>query len=168
MPTLATLGQVSDREMYTFMGHDLTPLLTEPDQPVQNEILFTFDDIAAGSKNGLSINPITGEEIPRPPRNIRAIFVNDEDDGEWKYARYFDPNGVEPPQFEMYHLRDGEGNPVDPYEIDNVANQASPHYSDPLIVAKREALAQRLEALEQERLQPLPSNDVYVPITVSP
>jgi choline-sulfatase len=168
MPTLATLGQVSEPQKYTFMGHDLTPLLSDPDQLVQNEILFTFDDIYAGSANGPAHNPITGAEIPRPPKNIRAIFVHDEDDGEWKYARYFDQKGVEPPQFEMYHLRNGQGDPVDPFELDNLANKVSPYYNDPLIVAKREELAQRLQALEEERLQPLPSNDVYMPIVVSP
>lgn len=167
MPTLATLGQVPEPEKYTFMGHDLTPLLSDPDQPVQNEILFTFDDIYAGNANGPVINPITGVEVPRPPKNIRAIFVHDEDDGEWKYARYFDQNGVEPPQFEMYHLRNGQGEPVDPYELDNLANQVSPQYNDPLIVAKREDLAQRLQALEHERLQPLPAHGVYMPIVSS-
>ncbi len=168
MPTLATLIQVPDREIYTFMGTDLTPLLTEPDRPVQHEILFTFDDIWAANPNGPIRNPATGQEIPAPPKNIRAIFTQD-DDGEWKYARYFDANGVEQPQFELYHLRDGQGLPVDPFEMDNLANEASSQYADPAIVAKREALAQRLALLEAARLQPLtslpPSTDqLYLPL----
>ena len=163
MPTLATLAQVSDLEAYDFKGADLTPLLTAPDQPVQNEILFTFDDIWAANPNGAIINPETGEEMPGPPKNIRAIFTQD-DDGEWKYARYFDVNGVEPPQYEMYHLRNGLGIPVDPFEIDNLANEASDNYNDPDTVAKREQLAQRLAALEAERLQPLDVQNVYLPL----
>jgi choline-sulfatase len=163
MPTLATLAQVPNRETYTFYGTDLTPLLTSPDTPVQYEILFTFDDIWAANPNGAAIHPITGEEVPSAPKNIRAIFVQD-DDGEWKYARYFDPNGVKPPQFEMYHLRTGLGLPVDPFEMDNLAHQASSRYDDPAIVAKREQLAQRLAALEAERLQPLPTSEIYLPM----
>jgi hypothetical protein len=165
MPTLATLGQVPDRGSYTFMGHDLTPLLSDPEQLVQNEILFTFDDIYGGNKNGPVLNPITGAAIPAAPKNIRAVFVTD-DDGEWKYARYFDAQGVEPSQFEMYHLRTGQGLPVDPFEIDNLANEASPNYNDLLIAAKRQELAQRLQALEEERLQPLPGYGSHLPFIV--
>lgn len=166
MPTLATLAQVPNSDSYTFMGEDLTPLFTQPDQPVQNEILFTFDDIWAASPNGAIINPLTGKEVPNPPKNIRAIFTQD-DDGEWKYARYFDVEGVASEQFEMYHLRTGLGLPVDPFEIDNLANEASGRYDDPQIVAKREQLAQRLAALEAERLQPLPMPHVYMPFVSS-
>ncbi len=163
MPTLATLAKVPNPETYAFMGTDLTPLLTSPNDPVQNEILFTFDDIWAGSADGAVINPGTGEEIPGPPKNIRAIFTQD-DDGEWKYGRYFDSQGVAPEQFEMYHLNAGPGLPVDPLEIDNLANEASSHYDDPAIVAKREQLAQRLLALEAERLRPPAPPPTYMPI----
>jgi choline-sulfatase len=154
MPTLATLAAVPHREAYTFYGTDLTPLLVAPTTTVQNEILFTFDDIWAANPNGTLIHPITGEEIPRAPKNIRAISTQD-NDGEWKYARYFDPAGVEPSQFEMYHLRNGLGLPVDPFELDNLAHESSSDYNDPMIAAKRDQLAQRLAALETQRLQPL-------------
>ncbi len=162
MPTLATLAQVPNREQWTFKGTDLTPLLTDATQPVQNEILFTFDDIWAANPEGAIVNPWTGKELPNAPKNIRAIFTQD-DDGEWKYARYFDIKGVELPQFEMYHLRNGLGLPVDPFEVDNLANEASDKYNDPDIVEKREQLAQRLATLEEERLQPLDSSNVYMP-----
>jgi choline-sulfatase len=163
MPTLASLAQVPNRTAFTFRGTDLTPLLTDPATPVQNEILFTFDDIWAANPDGPILNPINGDEIPGPPKNIRAIFTQD-DDGEWKYARYFDSNGIEPPQFEMYQLRNGLGLPVDPFETDNLANEASDRYNEPAIVAKRAALAQRLATLEAERLQPLPEPNIYLPI----
>jgi len=166
MPTLATIGQVPDSENYLFKGRDLTPLLTDPAQSVQSEILFTFDDIYAGSANGPAINPITGKEMPQAPKNIRAIFTDDED-GEWKYARYFDSAGIEPEQFEMYHLRTRVGLPVDPFELDNLAHEASENYDDPQIVAKREQLAQRLQALEDERLQPLEGHAAHLPLIMS-
>lgn len=154
MPTLATLAQVPQREQFVFRGTDLTPLLADPATPVQQEILFTFDDIWAANPNGPIINPVTGEEIPAAPKNIRAIFTQD-DDGEWKYARYFDSEGVEAEQYEMYQLSDGQGQPVDPYEVDNLASELSARASDAAIAAKREELAQRLSQLEAARLHPL-------------
>lgn len=163
MPTLATLAQVPDRDAYTFMGTDLTPLLSDPTTPVQNEILFTFDDIWASNPDGAVVNPVTGEEIPAPPKNIRAVFTQD-NDGEWKYARYWDPTGEEPDQLEMYRLRNGQGVDIDPLEVDNLAHESSPQYDNPIIVAKREQLAQRLQALEDERLQPMGYQGTHLPI----
>lgn len=51
--------------------------------------------------------------------------------------------------------------PIDPYETDNLANEASNRYNDADVVAKREALAQRLPALEAERLRPL-NHSIYL------
>lgn len=166
MPTLATICRVPDVENYLFNGRDLTPLFADPTQPVQSEILFTFDDIYAGNADGPTINPATGKEMPQAPKNIRAIFTDDED-GEWKYARYFDPAGIEPSQFEMYHRYTGAGVPVDPFELDNLANEASANYDDPQIVTKRELLALRLQMLEEERLQPLAGYTAHLPLLVS-
>ena len=73
MPTLATLAQVPDRQDWIFYGTDLSPLLTAPDEPVQNEILFTFDDTYAAAACGAFVNPITGAEVPAPPKNIRDL-----------------------------------------------------------------------------------------------
>ena len=162
MPTFATVAQVPNREKYTFYGTDLTPLFNTPDTPVQTEILFTFDDIYAANPDGAVVNPLTGVEIPAPPKNIHAIFTQD-DDGEWKYARYFDVNGEEVEEYEMYHLRNGLGVPIDPLEIDNLAHDSSPKYNEPAIVAKREDLAQRLAALEASRLQPLEGPEIFLP-----
>ncbi len=166
MPTLASLAQVPNREDYVFKGTDLTPLFTDPDTAVQNEILFTFDEVYSARKDGPIIDPLTGIELPTRPKQIRAIFTSDED-GEWKYARYFDPQALYPPEFEMYHLRNGLGLPVDPFELDNLANELSDKYNDPTIVAKREQLAAQLKALEEERLQPLPGTRMNLPIVAS-
>lgn len=160
MPTLATLAQVPNREDFLFRGTDLSPLLSAPDVPVQNEILFTFDDTYAAAPCGPYLNPITGAEIPAAPKNIRAIFTQDAD-GEWKYARYFDPCETDDPpcdtpeQYEMYHLRLADGTDVDSDEMENLAFPDNPAYNEPAIVAKRAELAQRLAALEKERLTPL-------------
>lgn len=166
MPTIAALAQVSDNQDLVFKGNDLTPLFSMPDQPVQNEILFTFDDIYAANPNGPIINPVTNEETPGQPKSIRAIFTDDQD-GQWKYARYFDEFGAVPEQFEMYQLRNGLGLPIDPYEIDNLANENSIRYDNPEIVAKRQELAERLQALEEERLQPLNGYNAYMPVVLN-
>lgn len=167
MPTIATLAKVPDAASYTFMGTDLSPLLSAPDQPVQDEILFTFDDIYAANPDGPIVNPITQEEVLGDPKNIRAIFTQD-DDGEWKYARYFDINGVEADQIEMYQLTDGSGVPVDPNETENLANESNAMFDDAIIAAKRMELAQRLAVLEAERLLPLGESRLYMPILQSP
>ena len=147
------------------------------EKTLKTAIHCTGTGLHGGAKVSMTLNPApagtgivfrrtdvqgAGAEIPAAPKNIRAIFTQD-DDGEWKYARYFDPSGVEPTQFEMYYLRNGLGLPVDPFEIDNLANEASSQYDNPVIAAKREQLAQRLATLEAERLQPLNSN-IYLPL----
>lgn len=167
MPTLAALGQVPNKENYIFKGQDLTPIFIDPNERVQTEILFTFDDIYAGNPDGPIINPVTKEEIPQEPKALHAIFTDDMD-GHWKYARYFDPTGVQPEQYEMYQLRNGLGLPVDPFETNNLTYELSSRYNDPDVVAKREDLAQRLQTLQDERLQPLDSgNTTFMPFVVN-
>lgn len=153
MPTIASFAQVSDRERWFFHGRDLTPIVADPTVSVQNEILFTFDDDQIGQADGIPKTP-QGEPLITYPYYIRCIIANDPD-GEWKYARYFDPTGVEPEQYEMYHLRDGAGQPVDPNELENLAHEGNAKARLQPYVDKRAELAQRLAALEAERLQPL-------------
>lgn len=164
MPTLATLASVPNRERWIFYGRDLTPVINDPAQSVQNEILFTFDDEDAATPDGLPTNPATGKPMVTQPNHIRALLAKDSD-GAWKYARYFDPAGVEAEQYEMYHLYDGQGQPVDPNEIDNIANAVSPKFNNPTYSAKRTDLAQRLAKLERARLQPL--SEVYLPLVAA-
>ncbi|MEZ4679122.1 MAG: sulfatase-like hydrolase/transferase [Caldilineaceae bacterium] len=161
MPTIASLARVPNRERWLFYGTDLTPLVDNPAQPVQSEILFTFDDKEVGQTNGIPTNP-QGKKLVQHPYFIRAIFTQDSD-GEWKYARYFDPSGVAAEQYEMYHLRDGNGQAVDPNEESNLAHEAKIMASDLADVYrdKRAELAERLATLEAERLQPL--SHIYLP-----
>ena len=140
-------------------GVDLSPLFDDPDLVVQNEVLFTFDDEQAGQADGIPLNPMD-KPIVRQPNHIRCLIAHDAD-GEWKYARYFDPYGEEGEQYEMYHLTDGAGQPVDPNETDNIAHFFSDKFSQPFYVAKRNQLAQRLATAEATRLAP--GDAIYLP-----
>jgi choline-sulfatase len=124
LPTMASLAGVRPSPLWSFKGHDLSPLLADPAVAVQDAILFTFDDEKAGAPNGQS--------LVTQPNHIRCMF-----DGRWKYARYFDPSGAEVEQHELYDLQS------DPHELSNLS-EANP--------AKRAEMAARLELLEQERL----------------
>ena len=160
MPTLAFLAAVPNRARWFFYGQDLTPLLAEPTASVQQEILFTFDDQEAGQADGIPTNP-QGKPLVSQPNHIRCLIAKDAD-GEWKYARYFDPAGAEPEEYEMYQLRDGAGQPVDPYELENLAHATNAKSHQHAYLDKRAELAQRLAQLEAERLQPLAHN--YLPV----
>lgn len=151
MPTLASLASVPSPERWKMQGVDLSPILANPATSVQDAILFVYDDEDAGLADGMLT--VNGQPIVRQPNHIRALRLRDPD-GEWLYARYFDPDAVEAEQLEMYHLTDGNGQEVDLDEIDNLAAPSSPHYEEPFYVAKRAALAQRLAALEEEHLTP--------------
>jgi choline-sulfatase len=136
MPTLATLANVPSREAWIFKGVDLTPVLNSPASSVQEAVLFTFDDENAGSPYP--------QPIVQQPNHIRAIF-----DGRWKYARYFDPAGVEAPQYELYDLES------DPDELQNLAGQNT---------AKQAEMAAKLAALEAERLAPAKLHGAHLPM----
>jgi arylsulfatase A-like enzyme len=119
MPTLATIAQVTDRSPWTFMGNDLTPVLldaaanpTNPTASAQEAILFTFDDENCGAPNG--------QTTVQQPNHIRCLR-----EARWKYALYFDPSGLEAPQFELYDLQ------TDPQELHNCADSANTDYYDP-------------------------------------
>lgn len=162
MPTIATLAQVPNKEHWRFYGTDLAPVLDDPTASVQSELLFTFDDKEIGQANGIPTNA-QGEKLVTQPYYIRAIFANDPD-GQWKYARYFDPEGAATEEYELYQLTDGDGQPVDPHETNNLAHIASAAASGKaqFYLDKRAELAQRLAALEATRLQPLQVN--YLPV----
>ncbi|MBX3013206.1 MAG: sulfatase-like hydrolase/transferase [Caldilineaceae bacterium] len=160
MPTLASFASITDQRGWFFHGRDLTPIVEEPTTTVQSEILFTFDDDQIGQINGIPNTP-QGDPLVAYPYYIRCIIAHDPD-GEWKYARYFDPTGVEPEQYEMYHLYDGEGQPVDPNEETNLAHATRARSLSTFYGDKRAELAQRLALLEAERLQPL--SHYYLPV----
>ncbi len=141
LPTVAAIAHVAPANVPFHAGVDLTPLFTDPAATIQNVVIFTFDDSQAGTANG--------QTTVTQPNHIRAIRVDD-DFGQWKYGRYFDPAGVAADQIEMYHLVDSAGAPVDPEELDNLGNPGSPNYV--AYQTHRDRLAALLAAVELDPL----------------
>ena len=84
-------------------GVDYSALVLDPAaESVQDYVVFTFDDFQAGQPNGPYVSP---------PNHIRSIREE-----RYKLARYFDPDGNEAEQWEMYDLQE------DPLETVNIAN----------------------------------------------
>ena len=112
VPTIAAItGAEAPAEA---QGSDLTPVLARHSKPeraalrragasfdrvskhpapadsVQELIHFTYDDHQAGTAMA---------EAPGQPNRVRCVL-----DGRRKYAEYLDPEGLEPPEYEMYDL----------------------------------------------------------------
>ena len=99
LPTLATIAGTPNRDLWTFKGKDLTPILNNPEVVVQDNLHYTYDDYD-------SSYPVS------EPAKIRAIIEKD-----WKYAVYYDIATGTPPEYEMYNLAD------DPFEEKNLAHE---------------------------------------------
>jgi choline-sulfatase len=137
VPTLAGLARVTPPP--GLRGTDLSPLLRDPGSgPVQDEVLFTFDDMHAGTGKVKEIVPAAGR--------IRCIR-----EPGWKYARYFHAEGSFPAEYEMYDLT------ADPDELENLAHPDHPRYDDPEVVRERERLAARLAEREEMLARPVPA-----------
>ena len=115
LPTLATVAGAPEPGRYGFMGHDLTPILSDPKARVQDVHHFTYED---------DVFPVKGADC------IRAIVEPD-----WKYAVYYDPFTGAPTEYEMYDLR------RDPHEMTNLAHAA--HFTA-AVAAERARLHRRL------------------------
>ncbi|PHR27333.1 MAG: hydrolase [Fluviicola sp.] len=136
LPTIGNLCNIDPANISSsFVGTDLTPMMFENDTPVQDHVLFTFDDVKAGSNS----NP----RVVNAADRIRAVIEKD-----WKYARYFDALGSYEEEYEMYDLKN------DPNELNNVANKKNPDYYKPEYVVQRERLEKKLEKAEKELLIP--------------
>lgn len=146
MPTLAAIANIPASYPKYFKGHDLSPILSNPTAEVQDTVLFTFDDDRAGT-GWVSPN------IKNIPHHIQAMVHRDAE-GEWKFARYFNPEGGVSDEYEMYHLQDENGAPVDPTEMTNLAADSNWNL-------KRDALKLKLAQVVEQRLAPL--DFLYLP-----
>lgn len=138
VPTLATIAG-ADVSQISLDGQDLSPILASPSASVQDEIYFTYDDQHTAVGGALQTAP--------QPNHIRCLR-----DRHWKFGMYFDPNGREANEYEMYDLT------ADPLEMNNVAN-------DPAYAQQRSLLQQRLDDLMAEygsRPEDLP--DIFGPL----
>lgn len=126
LPTVA--GLLGINPLADQAGADLSPLVRDPGgPPVRDEVLFTFDDMHAGTG-------AVPELLPTAPGRIRCIRER-----RFKYARYFDSAGRHPDEHEMYDLE------ADPLELENLAHPEHPRHGDPEVAAERERLAARLD-----------------------
>lgn len=138
MPTVASILGVQPSP--GLRGADLSPLVRDAEAaPAQDEVLFTFDDMHAGTGR-------VREVLPEAPGHIRCIRER-----RFKYARYFHAEGTHPPEHEMYDLR------ADPHELENLAHSGHPRYHDPVVAGERARLAAKLAAAEDRLVRPLPS-----------
>ncbi len=128
MPTIMDLVNVDDnkKKELGLGGKSLLPIV-ESGTPIQDSILFTFDD----TKAGLPDKP----SMVLAANRIRCIRTE-----KWKYDYYFDALGSYDKQYELYDLVN------DPNEIVNLAYD--PAYQD-----VRNELAEKLSQLEQEKLK---------------
>jgi arylsulfatase A-like enzyme len=140
LPTLASLIDAPDAARDDWQGVDYSALLQARDPSaspvhahVQDDIVFTYDDLRC-AQNVIQLVP--------PPNRIVSVRET-----RYKLARYYDGDGIEPDQWEMYDLEN------DPEERVNLAFPA--HTLTAEQSAARERLTAKLRDVEATRLQPL-------------
>ena len=134
LPTLASLIDAPDAARAEWQGVDYSALVRDPAAaPVQDHDVFTYDDLRC-TQNVVQLVP--------PPNCIVSIR-----EARYKLARYYDGDGIEPDQWEMYDLE------ADPDERVNLAFPG--HTLTTEQAAARERLTVKLHEVEATRLQPL-------------
>jgi choline-sulfatase len=133
LPTLASLFGAPAAARAKWQGVDYSSLVLNPSAPpVQDYLVFTYDDFQSGQKNG---------PYPAPPNHI--VSIREE---RYKLAEYYDANGGVASQWEMYDLL------ADPLETHNIA---FPTQRTPEQQKQFERLKLKLRAVQATRLQPL-------------
>ena len=133
MPIFIDIANVSNPPT-GLAGTSLLPIM-ENNTPVQHSILFTYDDIKAGSNSNWT--------IVKAANRIRCIRTE-----KWKFDYYFDASTAYFKQYELYDLIN------DPLEITNLAY-------DPAYSEIRRDLEEQLHQLEIEKLWVNMPKDVY-------
>jgi arylsulfatase A-like enzyme len=139
LPTLASLAAAPKSARAGWQGVDYSKLVLHPRsaKPVQDYVVFTYDDFQSGQKK---------PPYPKPPNHIVSIR-----EGRWKLAKYHDVSNQKrkkkPPQWEMYDLK------TDPLEETNLAYKG---YERTEAQEKQfQRLKRKLARVEKTRLQPL-------------
>ncbi len=134
LPTLATLVGAPASARADWQGVDYSAQIrSRTAKPSQNYTVFTYDDFQSGQPKG---------PYPSPPNHIVSIREK-----RWKVARYWDPAGDEPDQWELYDLQD------DPLERVNLAHRG--HKRTPAQRRQFRRLRAKLARVERTRLRPL-------------
>ncbi len=170
LPTLCSLAG-GNPKAFGLRGISYSSLLKNPaGPPVQDAILFTFDDIWCGQESAGKPNGIASA-----PNRIRAVVTK-----EWKYAYYYDGEGVEKPQEEFYDLRSKSAGGTDTDQDRGLGGSTGKaveysNYSlwaelrsgvkvtDPVIVAKRRETMAKLHSLVKSRLTPVAKRPAVPP-----
>ena len=157
LPTLCSLAGVPSWESKNFAGVDYSSIILDPAAPpVQDHVLFTFDDLYSGGDAATFPNGT----VP-PPNFLRMIRTH-----QFKYVRYFDPTSAAHEQQEFYDLRPNGGDYSVAYglplEMNNLSLWAEglrelaggSALADLTQQAARTTLMQQLSTLEDTRLAP--------------
>jgi len=137
LPTLASLFEAPEHARAAWQGVDYSEAVLHPAAATQSQpyVVFTFDDWQAGQASP-----------PYVPQPSHIVSVRE---ARWKLAEYFDPDGTEPSQWEMYDLA------CDPLERENLC---APGY---VRTAEQEfeflRLQRELATIQQTRLAPFPN-----------
>ena len=133
LPTIASLFGAPDSARADWQGVDYSQLVLHPRAaPVQDYIVFTYDDYQSGQ-----VSP----PYPTPPNHI--VSIREE---RFKLAEYYDVHHVEQSQWEMYDLL------TDPLEVNNIANGPRTRRQQ----REYERLQAKLAEVKATRLQPPP------------
>jgi choline-sulfatase len=141
LPTMASLVGAPAAARAVWQGVDYSSLILDPaSRPVQDHIVFTYDDFQAGQKSG----PYVGVGGPfglfAAPNRIISIR-----ESRYKLAEYYDPSGQLSSEWEMYDLV------TDPYEQRNLAHPSAKRTPEQERQFKR--LKQKLALVASTRLQ---------------
>ena len=146
LPTLATLFGAPESARANWNGVDYSRLLVDSGtRGVQDYVVFTYDDYQSGQASKL---------YPKGANHISSIREK-----RWKMARYYDPLGVAPSEFEMYDLKN------DPNERKNLA---APGFRRNLVQQREyRRLRKKLARVEAIRLRPIPGTTQPINMTAS-